>query len=531
MASTISALAGPRRERFMSRKFLYRRLRLAVIVILPFFAVTAPSGMAQGGRPQLKRPENAPEEKPPEPKKKKVKGPRAVAVLQLNSSGKGTLVPIAILVDGRFHDASVYKADPVPMALDSGTVYEVEQGGDSQGLFTVSGALHSTTEGRANPWVGAGSYLPNGTEAAKATRKAEDVPLGLDNGDSDGPPRLTRGKASTAAPAKPSSGPASGTPAGAGASEKPAPAAPPASAPPAGGSTTGATTGQDGAKPAPPAASDKPADPSAKGQAPAGQPSQGEASQSQQQGKAAENYYRPTLRRGKPTQPAPQDEEAAPKTGKADSAAAASVAGAGPAPVQLVPAISDAGGPDPKSYRYFWKTGEEEEQRQRMMALAEDEVRAYANALVKNRIPAKPPVAKPAASGRKPAVKGVPPVLENTTFRAFDVWGNNQPVMILTADAHFPPAPGADAAPEQFSITLVSRTDIYGYPRKLYTGVTDRFHLDVTARLELIDVVDADGDGRGELLFRETTDAGSGYVIYRATPDKLWKMFDSLAAE
>ena len=78
-------------------------------------------------------------------------------------------------------------------------------------------------------------------------------------------------------------------------------------------------------------------------------------------------------------------------------------------------------------------------------------------------------------------------------------------------------------------MTLVARTDIYGNLRKLYAGVTDKFHLDVTPRLELIDAVDADGDGRAELLFRETTDAGSGYVIYRATADKLWKVFDSLA--
>jgi len=27
--------------------------------------------------------------------------------------------------------------------------------------------------------------------------------------------------------------------------------------------------------------------------------------------------------------------------------------------------------------------------------------------------------------------------------------------------------------------------------------------------MELIDAIDADGDGRGELLFRRTTDAGS----------------------
>jgi hypothetical protein len=40
--------------------------------------------------------------------------------------------------------------------------------------------------------------------------------------------------------------------------------------------------------------------------------------------------------------------------------------------------------------------------------------------------------------------------------------------------------------------------------------------------------VDADGDGRGELLFRKISDNGNGWVIYRATADKLWKMFDSL---
>ena len=95
-------------------------------------------------------------------------------------------------------------------------------------------------------------------------------------------------------------------------------------------------------------------------------------------------------------------------------------------------------------------------------------------------------------------------MFENVQFRAFDVWANNQPVMILSAEAHFPAAPGATAAPEHVSITLVARTDIYGNLRKLYSGVTDKFHLDVTPRLELIDVVDADGDGRGELLFRET---------------------------
>ena len=543
----------------MSRKFLYRRSGSAVIVILAFFVAMVPLGAAQG-RPQLKRPEDIPQEKPPEPKKKNVKGPRAVGLLQLASSGKGTLIPIAILVDGKFYDASAYKADPVPMALDSGTVYEVEQSGDSQGLFTVSGALHSQNPGSVNPWVGAGSYLPNGSEAAKTTRKAEDVPVGLNSTDSDAPPRLTRGSASkpgagsspgtastSSAPA--STAPASNAPAGTGSSDKPGAA----SAPSGSGSAGGAPTGQDPQKPTVPPTPDKAGDQSVKqpatapttgqaspgqtspgqtapGQSASGQTSSGQTSSqspspqtSQSQG---ENYYRPTLRRGKPTQAAPEENEPAAKTGKPDAPAAAASLGAA---VQLVPAISDASGPDPKPYKFFWKTGEEEERRNQMLDLAGDEVRAYANALAKNRIPAKPPATKAAAAAHKPAAKPVQPVFENVQFHAFDVWANNQVVMILSGEAHFPPVPGATAAAEQYSITLVARTDIYGNLRKLYSGVTDKFHLDVTPRLELIDAVDADGDGRGELLFRETTDAGNGYVIYRAAADKLWKMFDSLS--
>ena len=535
----------------MPRKLLYRTMGPVVIVILGLLAVMAPPVAAPQGRPQLKRPDQTPPEKLPEETKpkQKIKGPRAVGLLQLTASGKGTLIPIAILVDGKFYDASAYKADPVPMALESGTVYEAEQAGDSLGLFTVSGALHSKTAGSPHPWVGAGSYLPQGAEAPTSRRKAEDVPVGMDTSGSDEPPRLTRGnKSKPAAAASPTPASGSSKPDGTGSSEKPgtAPSGPSASGSssgPASGSSSGASPGQDAQKPAAPPASDKPADKSVK-PAPTGQASSSQASPPQDQ--TADSYYRPTLRRGKPTQSAPQDDPAPAgkskgdesKTGKPESPGSAAAGSA--EPIQLVPAISDAGGPDPRPYKFYWKSGEEEERRNQMLALAADEVRAYANALAKNRIPANPPApAKPPASkppaaaktttaGHKVPAKPPQPVFENLQFRAFDVWANSQPVMILSAESHFPPVPGAATAPEQYSITLVARTDIYGNLRKLYSGVTDKFHLDVIPRLELIDVVDADGDGRGELLFRETTDAGSGYVIYRASADKLGKMFDSL---
>src|SRR5260370_40652687 len=107
-------------------------------------------------------------------------------------------------------------------------------------------------------------------------------------------------------------------------------------------------------------------------------------------------------------------------------------------------------------------------------------------------MPAKPPARKTTAAGHRSPAKPAQPVFENTQFRAFDVWGNNQPVMILSADAHFPPEPGATKAPEIYSISLVARTDIYGSLRKVYAGVTDKFHLDGTPRQAVVDAVDAD---------------------------------------
>jgi hypothetical protein len=539
------ALAGLRLP--VSSKFLYRRLGSAaiVILILTLFVATLPWSEAQG-RPQLKRPEDIPQEKPAESKKtKKEKGPRAVGLLQL-SNGKATLIPIAILIDGKFFDASVYKADPVPMALEGGTVYEVEQTGESQGLFTIKGALHSKNPGNSTPWLGTGSYVLNGAEVAKTTHKAEDMPVGMDNSSNDAPPRLTRGKESNpGAPSNPSSASGSGgNAAEAGAAEKPGTATPgastqPTSEPSAGGSSGGgAQTPTAAPAPAGDQGSKKQAGP---GQAPPSEASQdpkseGSSAQSKpSEGQETGNYYRPTLRRGKPTETAPPDEEeSARKVDKPASPGAAS--DTTQIPVQLVPAISDAGGPDAQSYKCYWKEGEEDERRTQMLALAAEEVRAYINAREKGAIPATPSVAKAGgtksvATTHKPALTQVQPVFEKVQFRGFDVWKNNQVVMIFSAEAHLPPAPGAVASPTIYSVSIAARTDIYGNLRKLYSGVTDKFHLDVTPRLELIDVVDADGDGRGELLFRETTDAGTGYVIYRATADKLWKMFDSLSEE
>ena len=506
-----------------------------MVLVLCGWAATPSAGQEE--RPQIVPQRNRPQENR---KPKNGKEPRAVAVVQFSGSSKGTLIPVAILIDGKFYDASAYKADPVPMALESGTVYEAEQTGDPDGLFVVNGALHSQSAGSAHPWVGTGTYLPPGTSAPKDSRKAEDVPVGMGGSSDDEPPRLTR----------------KGEPKTAGTSDsKASDSKAPDSKSPDSKSPAGSPAGQETPKTPNPPSGDKPADASGKPPAPSGsgqaspsqpppsqtspaQSSAAQASTASSKGQSSSDdadgsYYRPQLRRGKPTTSAPPDEDdkavAAKGSSSAESAAGSKM---GSPPVRMVAAISDAAGPDPQSYKFFWKTGEEDERRNQMLALAAAEVRAYAAAMAKNQIPARPVTSKAATGGRKVSKKPLQPVFENIQFNGFNLWLTDQPIMILSAEAHIPVAPGASApAAEPYSIMLVARTDIYGDLRKLYSGVTDRFHLDVTPRLELIDVVDADGDGRGELLFRETADTGSGYLIYRATADKLWKMFDSLNAE
>jgi hypothetical protein len=494
------------------------------------WGATAPGSQGQEDRPLIVPQRNLPRENK---KPKNGKEPRAVGIVQFSSASKGTLVPVAILINGKFYDASAYKADPIPMALESGTVYEAEQGGEPDGLFTVNGALHSKSPGSAHPWVGTGTYLPPGAELAKDTRKAEDVPVGLGGSGNDEPPRLTR---SSSQPVGSESGSPASKP-GSGTAQTPTANAP-TSSKPTGGGSGGSSSGQETPKAANPPSPDKTADGSAKqpnGAAPTGSDkSSGQSPASTTSDESSGDYYRPQLRRGKPTESAPPDEDdklvAAKRPGDGQPATGASVGSA--MPVKMVAAISDAAGPDPQSYKFFWKTGEEEERRSQMLALATGEVKAYVVALAKNQIPARPVVAKAGTRAGKAAAKQAQPVFENIQFHGFNVWLTDQPVMILSAEARMPVAAGASApAREPYTIMLVARTDIYGNLQKLYSGVTDRFHLDVTPRMELIDVVDADGDGRGEFLFRETTDAGSGFLIYRATADKLWKMFDSLNAQ
>jgi hypothetical protein len=421
------------------------------------------------------------------PREKKPKGPRALGLVELSSSGKAHLVPIAILIDGEFYDAGAYKAAPVPMALESGTVYEAVRTGISQGLFTVSGALEAN-----NNWIAEGTWqsasaLAAAAAAAAKKKEAQSKPAPEPV---EGPPVLRR--ASSAKPAEPP------------------PSAPPAESKPDAKSSAPAAAASAPAAPEAPAASAAPA--SASGPAVSEE----------------DDPNRPVLKRGAPS-PAEVKKRNAPVASPAKVAAqtpadahkTSTPASSASGSTQLIPAISDADGPDPRPYAFSLKPDEEQKLRKKILALAGDEVRARAEQLAAESQPA---AHTSTSSGTK--AKPPQPSFEDVQFHAFDLSNSNEPVLIVTAKARMPARANAAGADLQYIITLVTRDDMYGELHKVFSSITDTQHFDVLSRMELIDAVDADGDGRGELLFRQVSDAGSAFILYRVIGDRLWPLFE-----
>src|SRR5208337_4123401 len=438
------------------------------------------------------------------------KGPRALGLIQLSPKGnKGRIIPIAIMMDGKFYDAGSYKAAPVPMALDFGIVYEGFHAGVSQGVFTI------TQPGQLNHvWIAEGTWLPAGAIDPNKHKKYSAPVIA----DESGPPVLHRRGEKADSDNKDKDKDKD--------QQKPAtaPAAPPTAAPPA-----SAPTSPDAKAPTAPETAKTPAAPE-----PAKTPASASAPD-----EPIEDPNRPRLRRGKPDSSARHEPfttfdaltEAAPGTlpgtssgtGKADAKTGKDSAVASP-PIVFMPAISDAGGPDPRPYTYDLKPAEEAIYRNKMLDLAATELQAQASAAAKEAAPA-PKKASASKSASKSTGKLLQPAFDDVRLRIFDLSSSNEPVLVLSAKTHTP-AGETGSSEEAKEITLIARSNLEGELRKLFFSQTDSRHLDVFPRMELIDAVDADGDGRGELLFRRTFDGGSAYAIYRVTADRLWPLFE-----
>jgi hypothetical protein len=473
--------SSPRRS-WLHRKLYRNRLCAVTLAAMTWFASSWL--LAQGPMPQYGR------------KPASVKGPRALGLVQLSPKGKARIIPIAIMMDGKFYDAGSYKAAPVPMALDFGIVYEGFRTGVSQGVFTI------TQPGQLNHvWIAEGTWTPAGERVPEKYKKYS-APVIADE-DNNGPPVLHRRSGSDSNSGSDSKDKDKDK-------DQQKPATPPA--PPTAASPAGAPTPPDAKAPATPETAKTPAPP----ETPKAAPSASD--------EPIEDPNRPRLRRGKPDS-STHHEPFTTFDALTDTASAGTASGTAALPqIIFIPAISDAGGPDPRPYSYDVKPAEEAIYRNKMLDLATTQLRAQASAATKEAAPT-PKKASASKSSGKSAGKLPKLAFDDVSLRIFDLSSSNEPVLVLSAKTH-PPSGATGSFEEPKEITLIARANLEGELRKLFFSQTDSRHLDVFPRMELIDAVDADGDGRGELLFRRTFDSGSAYAIYRVTADRLWPLFE-----
>ncbi len=401
------------------RQPLYRKARRGVICCLLLVSLLAEAA-GQRARPKRKEPTL-----------------RALAVLEFNSDsktpGRARLVPVYVLEDDKYYDASLYRVRPRPMAVEPGTVYEAERSGEPAGLFTVEQAVE-----RERAWFGVGDWVPREFEPAKPAK-----PVVVKSEDDDEPPVLRKPKPGESSPA--------GGPAGGGrATESEAP----------------------------------PDDPD-----------------------------RPVLRRGKPQK---QEQDAA---AFLEEFTKSSVTTASQEPDRLV-AVSDASLPERRPYAFPWIRDEQER--------LTKEITEMAQAALAKRLEAR--TAKPAPGRRAAATPPMPalPDLEDIRVRAFDLNSDNNVEVVLTARHAAAGTAGAPA--RMYYVTVVAAMAIGGEFRRLLASVTDERRLESVPRYDLVDAVDAEGNGDGELLFRRVGRTRQSYELFRVGIDKLWTLFEGAAS-
>ncbi len=183
--------------------------------------------------------------------------------------------------------------------------------------------------------------------------------------------------------------------------------------------------------------------------------------------------------------------------------------------LQFIPAVSDADGPEPRSYAYPLKPEDDPALLKKMLAMAGDEVSARAEQLSDH-------VEQKATASKRGRSKGErSPEFHDVQMRVLDLSSSNEAVLVLTAQAKMPNKQDLD-----YMTAVVARQDIYGDLHKVFAQTTDNQHLDVVPRYEFLDAVDTNGDGRGDLLFRLTSDSGSAFSIYSVIGDRLWPLFE-----
>ncbi len=421
------------------------------------------------------------------------------------------LIPVSLFIDGKLQDAAVYQAQPVPLALLSGNVYELDKAGVALGTLDLAFARKLIAPATASTtyddgWFGYGKFLPPAPPSKTSSLKPVTTLAkinGLDDADDDKPRFSSRsatpGTGGSATPTPGSAPSSTSTPAD-------DPDRPTLHRSPGSGSNPGdtASTGDSGSSPA-----DDPDRPTLRHHASAA-PDSGPQDRVSAVGPGMDDPSRPTLHRGKPVGSLKDDD--LPK-----------LAGLpGDADLHQLAAVSDAVNHPPHDFSRAWDGDTE---RQAILARMQDAAHAALTVYEKANdmaptnaapAPASPLPLKRAAAGtahRSVAKKTAPPPpppepLMEEKLEGYTLSYGGAATFVYSAHTD-------GLGPALRFVTLVAQVNMQGEPEIALKNVTDAAHLDRTPRMHLVDVVDAEASNRASLLFELRAQNSRQFALYR----------------
>ena len=360
----------------------------------------------------------------------------------------------------RLQDGGLYLARPVPLALDSGTEYEVESSGVPQGWFDLDGARQIGQD-----WFGFGKWKPYVPPAPKKPKTAHQQVTVVGSKPADDRPHFKRREDSEASQPGANSSSASAD----AAKQQP-------------GNSGGGNSN---------AASSEPVDPN---RPRLRRRAQEKAEQAEAAANAPETPSnqadpdRPRLAHGKPTDA--KDEPKPPETT--------------PAALGQTVAVSDAERADHQTFAYDWKSPEDganvkKELETQAAQLLKPQTDTVTNTAASEHLSAARTAAQ--AHHRTSAAENV---LTDVKFAAFALTFGGGATLVMTAHEAAGPR----------SIALIGIEDNYGKGQVVWSSITDDTHLDITPLMTLVDAVDPRGDGHADLLFEQRNATDRRFVLY-----------------
>lgn len=405
------------------------------------------------------------------------------------------LIPVSLYINGKLEDAGVYLARPVPFALESGNVYELQKAGATQGLIDLAFArrLQTADGDLGGGWFGYGKFqaLAAGKKSP-VLRASKTLPV-ITSSKDDSRPHFGKG-GETGSPAK--DGTTASKPDGgstsAGDPERPTMKRRNAE----GDSTATASSASQTANASGSDPADDPDRPTLKRRSPEEAKKAKAEAQTSGSGAVAslnDDPNRPNLHYGKPANA--MTETDLPK-----------LVGM-PVDLHQMVAISDAVDRDPHPFARPWADAAE---RAKVLQTMEEIARAKLASYAGTAAPPRQIVAaKKTAHDRHKATPAAPSVtLLDEQLKGYTLSYGGAATYIFMAHT-----PGTGATLQY--VTVVAQADDLENLKPALTSVTDAAHLDRTPEMKFIDVVDAEASNRASLLFELRAQNSRQFVLYR----------------